>query len=382
MKTNYDAIIIGGGIVGLATAFNLAKAGIGDILLLEKELFVGSGATAKCAGGIRAQFSSKVNIEVSIKSIEVFEHFEDITGEPALYDQVGYMFLLTDPATVEPYTKAYELQKSVGLNVRMIDPDEVIKIAAPVRNNDVIKATFCSRDGLGDPHEFMQGYFRASKRLGVEIRTEFPVTGIVLNSGKVTGVKTPNGEIATPLVINAAGPYSKVIGEMAGIKIPIEPYRRQIVTTGQLDFIPETMPMVVDVSSGLYCHKESKGLLMGWADDSVAAGFDESQDPDYNDNILMKALDRIPRLETAEVANSWAGLYETTPDHHAILGFADKVEGFFIIGGFSGHGFMHAPGAAILAAEMITGQTPSIDVSRLALNRFVGGTIEEEVNVI
>lgn len=382
MKTNYDAIIVGGGIVGLATAFNLAKAGFGDILLLEKELFVGAGATAKCAGGIRAQFSSKVNIEVSIRSIEVFEHFEEITGEPALYDQVGYMFLLTDPDTVEQYTRAYELQKSVGLDVRMIDPDEVIKIAPPVRIDDVIKATFCPRDGLGDPHEFLQGYFRASKRLGVEIKTESPVTGIILNGHKVTGVKTPGGEISSPLVVNAAGPYSKVIGEMVGIKIPIEPYRRQIVTTGQLDFIPESMPMVVDVSSGLYCHKESRGLLMGWADDSVKPGFDESQDPDYNDTILMKALDRIPRLETAEVANSWAGLYETTPDHHAIVGFADEVEGFFIIGGFSGHGFMHAPGAAILAAELITGKKPSIDVSRLALNRFVGGTIEEEVNVI
>jgi sarcosine oxidase subunit beta len=382
MKTNYDAIIVGGGIVGLATAFNLAKAKFGDILLLEKELFVGSGATAKCAGGIRAQFSSKVNIEVSIKSIEVFEHFEEITGEPALYDKVGYMFLLTDDATVEPYTKAYELQKSVGLDVRMIDSDEVAKLAPPVRTDDVIKATFCPRDGLGDPHEFLQGYFRASKRLGVEIVTETPVTGILVSGGKVTGVKTPAERFWSPLVINAAGPYAKVIGEMANVRIPVEPYRRQIVTTGQLDFIPDTMPMVVDVSSGLYCHKESRGLLMGWADGSVEPGFDESQDPDYNDNILMKALDRIPRLETAEVANSWAGLYETTPDHHAILGFADEVEGFFIIGGFSGHGFMHAPGAAVIAAEMIARKGPSIDVSRLAPNRFVGGSIEEEVNVI
>jgi sarcosine oxidase subunit beta len=382
MRTNYDAIIVGGGIVGLATAFNLAKANFGHILLLEKELFVGSGATAKCAGGIRAQFSSRVNIEVSMKSIEVFENFEAITGEPALYDQVGYMFLLTDQATVDPYTQAFELQKSVGLDVRMIGPDDVLKLAPPVRIDDVIKATFCPRDGLGDPHEFMQGYFRASKRLGVEIMNETPVTDIIVTDGKVTGVKTPIGEIATPLVIDAAGPYAKLVGEMAGVKVPVEPYRRQIVTTGQLDFIPETMPMVVDVSSGLYCHKESRGLLMGWADDTVEPGFDESQDPDYNDNILMKALDRIPRLETAEVANSWAGLYETTPDHHAIIGFADEVAGFFIIGGFSGHGFMHAPGAGIIAAELIAGQQPSVDIGHLAPNRFVSGNIVEEVNVI
>jgi sarcosine oxidase subunit beta len=382
MKKNYDAVIIGAGIAGLATAFSLAKAGLGNILILEKELFVGSGATAKCAGGIRAQFSSKVNIEVSMKSIDVFEHFEAITGEPALYDQVGYLFVHTEEKTVAPYMKAYEMQRSLGLEVQVLGPQEVSQLAAPVRTDDIITATFCPRDGLGDPHEFLQGYFRASKRLGVDILTETPATGIHRQGNRITGVATPQGDFSTPLVINAAGPYAKLIGDMIGVRIPIEPYRRQIVTTGELDFIPATMPMVVDVSSGLYCHKESKGLLMGWADSNVQPGFDESQDPEYNDTILMKALDRIPRLETAEVANSWAGLYESTPDHHAILGFADGIEGFFIIGGFSGHGFMHAPGAGIIAAEMITGKGPSIDVSRLALSRFVTGKVEEEANVI
>ena len=382
MKTNYDAIIIGGGIAGLATAFNLAKMNFGDIVILEKDLFVGSGATAKCAGGIRAQFSSKVNIEISSKSIEIFEHFEDITGEPAFYDQVGYMFILTDEATVAPYLAAAELQKSLGLEIDIFSADDVKRIAAPVRTDDIIKATFHKRDGLGDPHEYLQGYFRASKKAGVDILTEAPATGLTIVGGKIKGVSTPKGDFEAPIVINATGPYSKLIGAMAGITIPIEPYRRQIVTSGELDFIPATMPMVVDVSSGLYCHKESKGLLMGWADKDVPPGFDESQDPDYNDNILMKALDRIPQLETAEVANSWAGLYESTPDHHAIIGFHDEVRGFFTIGGFSGHGFMHAPGAGFIAAEIISGKSPSIDISRLSPGRFAKGNIEEEINVI
>jgi sarcosine oxidase subunit beta len=382
MTKSYDAIIIGAGIAGLATAFNLAQEKFGNILVLEKEMFIGAGATAKCAGGIRAQFSSKVNIEISKKSIEIFENFKDITGEPALYDQVGYMFLLTDESTVKPYMKAADLQRSLGLTIDILDADDVKKIAPPVLTDDIIKATFHSRDGLGDPHEFLQGYFRASKRQGVEILTETPATGITVENGKITGVETSNGNFEAPVVINAAGPYSKLIGDMVGIKIQIEPFRRQIVTSGALDFIPATMPMVVDVSSGLYCHKESKGLLMGWADKDVEAGFDESQDPDYNDNILMKALDRIPQMETATVANSWAGLYETTPDHHAIIGFHDKVEGFFTIGGFSGHGFMHAPGAGLVAAEIISGKEPSIDISRLAPDRFVNGPVEEEINVI
>ncbi|MDD4053206.1 MAG: FAD-binding oxidoreductase [candidate division Zixibacteria bacterium] len=382
MKTEYDAIVIGGGIAGLATAFNLAKFKFGDILILEKEMFIGSGATAKCAGGIRAQFSSKINVQISLKSIEVFEHFEGITGEPALYDQVGYMFVLTDPATVEPYMKAVELQRSLGMDVKLFGPDDVAKIAPPVRTDDIIKATFFARDGLGDPHEYLQGYFRACKRMGVDVLTETPATEIIVKNGQITGVKTPNGEFSTPIVINAAGPYAKIIGKMAGVNVPVDPLRRQIVTSGEVNFIPATMPMVVDVSSGLYCHKESKGLLMGWADPNVKPGFDESQDPDYNDTILMKALERIPKMETAEVANSWAGLYETTPDHHAIVGFADEPKGFFIAAGFSGHGFMHAPGAGIVAAEVISGRTPSIDIARLSLSRFVAGAVEEEVNVI
>lgn len=382
MNTNYDAIIVGGGIAGLATAFNLAKMDFGKILLLEKELFVGAGATSKCAGGVRAQFSSAVNIEISIKSIEIFEHFEEITGEPALYDQVGYLFLLTDQVTVKPYLQAAELQRSLGLDVEVIGAKEVAELAPPVRIDDIISATFCHRDGLGDPHEFLQGYFRACKRMGVDVLTETEATGLLMNGRKIIGLKTRQETYSTPLVINAAGPYAKLIGEMAGIRVPIEPLRRQIVTTGELDFIPSTMPMVVDVSSGLYCHKESKGLLMGWADPNVKPGFDESQDPEYNDTILMKALDRIPRLETAEVANSWAGLYETTPDHHAILGFAGEVEGFFTIAGFSGHGFMHAPGAGVVAAELISGKEPSTDVSRLAPDRFSGDEPAEEINVI
>lgn len=382
MKNSYDAIIVGGGIIGLATAFNLAKMKFGNILVLERDLFVGSGATSKCAGGIRAQFFSRANIEVSMKSIEIFEKFEDITGEPALYDQVGYTFLLTQDDTVESYLKAVELQQSLGLDVRVIGPDDIKELAPPVRTDDIIKATFCPRDGLGDPHEFMQGYFRASKKLGVDIVTEKEVTGIIVDNGKVAGVKTDSEDISTPLVINAAGPYARKIGEMVDVEVPVDPYRRQIVTTGELDFIPQTMPMVVDVASGLYCHKESKGLLMGWADTSVEPGFDESQDPDYNDNILMKALDRIPKLEEAEVGNSWAGLYETTPDHHAIIGFAEEIEGFFVNAGFSGHGFMHAPGAGLLAAEVIAGREASVNIDRLALGRFARGPVEEEVNVI
>ncbi len=382
MINKADAIIVGGGIVGLATAFNLAKMKFGKILVLEKEMFLGTGATAKCAGGVRAQFTTKVNIQMSMKSEEILVNFEELTGWPAVYDQVGYMFLLSDENELAQFSKAVELQKSLGLPVDLIDIKQVNEIAPPVRTDDIIKATFCKNDGLADPNDMIQGYASAAKKVGVEIETECEVTGLTLAGDKITAVQTNKGMISTNMVVNAAGPYAKVIARMTGIELPVEPVRRQIVTTGALDYILHTFPMVVDVRSGLYFHRESPGLLLGWADKDVPPAFDESVDPDYTDNILMKALDRVPKLETAEIQKAWAGLYETTPDHHAIIGFEPELKGLFYNNGFSGHGLMHAPAAGLVAAEMICGKETSVDVSSLSPARFAKGATVEETNVI
>lgn len=382
MKKTADVIIIGGGIIGLSTAYNLARHKYGKIVVLEKEMFLGTGATGKCAGGIRAQFSTRVNIEMSMKSEEILVNFEEETGYPVVYDQVGYMFLLSDEKELEAFTKAVELQRSLGLEVDLIDPPEINKIAPLVRTDDIIKATFCRQDGIADPNDMIQGYASAARNLGVENLVENEVTGLKMADNTIKGVKTNQEEIEAPLVINAAGPYAKVIAKMAGVDLPVEPIRRQIVTTGPLDYVEATLPMVVDVTSGLYFHKESAGLLMGWADPSIKPAFDESVDPDYTDNILMKALERMPKLETAEIAKSWAGLYETTPDHHAIIGYSNEIEGLFFINGFSGHGLMHAPAASLVAAEMICGKKTTVDITRLSPRRFAEGQVTTETNVI
>jgi len=382
MNKTADIVIIGGGIIGLSAAFQLARLNAGKIVVLEKEMFLGTGATAKCAGGIRAQFSTRINIEMSMKSEEMLVNFEKEYDYPIVYEQNGYMFLLFNDRQVAGFTKAFEMQRSLGLNVEWLDIPRINELAPPVKTDDVIKATFCQDDGIADPSDMINGYSTIARKLGVAIEIETEVTGINVEAGEIKGIVTNKGEIAAPLVINAAGPYAKVIGEMAGIDVPVEPIRRQIVTTGPLDYIPPTFPMVVDVGSGLYFHKESPGLLLGWADPDVEPGFDESVDPDYTDTIIMKALDRVPRLETAEMAKSWAGLYETTPDHHAIIDYADEVKGFFVCSGFSGHGLMHAPAAGLVAAEKIVGQDTSIDISPLSLRRFAKGKLIEETNVI
>jgi len=382
MRTTADAVIIGGGIIGVATSFYLARQNFGQIIVLEREMFTGSGSTSKAAGGVRAQFSSKINVEMSMLSERVFSNFKEETDSDAVYDKVGYMFLLSESSDIEAFKKAYEIQRSLGLDVNLLKPDEVLEIAPHVRVDDIELATFCKDDGLADPSDFLSGYERAARRLGVEIATETEVTGITVESGKITQVVTNQGTIDTPLVLNCAGAWAGQVGELIGAKVPVEPYRRQCVTTGELDYIQPNFPMVVDVKSGLYTHKESKGLLLGWADRSVEPSFDISVDPDYTDNILERALDRIPRLETAEIANQWAGLYETTPDHRSIIGWEPSVGGMFLVTGFSGHGLMHAPAAGIVTAEIITGQTPSLDVTDLSPERFTKGEFVEETNVI
>jgi len=382
MRKQADAVIIGGGIIGVSVAFYLAREKYGNVVLLEKETLLGTGSTCKAAGGIRAQFSDKTNIRMSMLSAEIFTRFKDETGHDALFDQVGYMFLLEEEDAIKRFTADYELQKSLGLNVSLLKPEDIKQIAPQVSLEGIQLATFCPDDGLGDPAEFLTGYEKAAREHGAEIAIETEATGIVVESGKVTGVKTNQGDISTPLVIDCAGPLSKYVGKLAGVEVRVEPIRRQIVTTGELDFVKPSFPMVVDVKSGLYFHKESKGLLLGWADPAVQPSFDISIDPDYTDTILEKALDRIPLLETAEIANQWAGLYETTPDHLAIVGWEPSVEGMFICAGFSGHGFMHSPAAGLITTEILTGKEPSIDISPLSPERFAKGAIAAETNVI
>jgi len=382
MRNKADAVIIGGGIVGAAVAFFLAREHFGKVVLIEKQPLLGAEATSKAAGGIRAQFSTRVNVEMSMLSEKMFANFKEETGHDALFDRVGYMFLLEEEDDIVAFRKSYELQKSLGLPVQMLQPDEIPQYAPHVSLNGVQMATFCHEDGLGDPHEFLTGFEKGARAQGAEIVTDCEATDITVTAGKVQGVDTSKGPIATPLVINCAGPFAKLIGHMAGVDVRVEPIRRQIVTTGPLDFVKPDFPMVVSVRSGVYCHKESRGMLLGWADATVEPSFDISVDPDYTDNILERALDLIPQLEQAEVANQWAGLYEVTPDHHAIIGHEPEVAGLFHCAGFSGHGFMQAPAAGLVTAEILTGRKPSVDIDALRPERFGTGVEIEETNVI
>jgi len=382
MRTEADVVVIGGGIIGFSVAFHLAKLKFGSIVLVEKEATIGAGSTSKAAGGIRAQFSQKVNVEMSMFSQDFFRRFKEETGSEALFERVGYLFLLQTDSEVEDFKKSCEMQRRLGLPAQLLESDEILKIAPHVNVEDIKLGTFCKEDGIADPWEFLLGFEKAARRMGVEIFVDAEVTDIDTVAGEITAVETNKGTIKTSLVVNCAGVSSQKIGEMAGAKVKVEPFKRQIVTTGELDFVKPTFPMVVDVTSGLYSHNESKGLLLGWADKTRGPSFDISVEPDYTDAILEKALHRIPQLETAEIANQWAGLYESTPDHLSIIGWAPEVKGMFHCCGFSGHGVMHSPAAGKVTSEIISGKKPSIDINSLSPERFSKGKLVVETNVI
>lgn len=382
MKNKAEIVIIGGGIIGSAIAFYLAKKGKKDVVILEKDKFIGAGATAKCAGGIRAQFSSEINVKISLMAENLLEKFEEETGEEGIFDQCGYLFLVSTLEQEDIFRKNMELQRKNNVPVDWLTPEEIRDLAPKVKLDDIIGGTFCKKDGIGDPHVFTHGYANAAKKLGVAIELETRVTGINVESGTVKSISTSNGDIECGMVIDAAGPHIAEVAKLAGVEMPVEPVRRQISTTSPLSWLQPTFPMVVDVSSGLYFHRESGGLLLGWADPDTPPGFDESLDPDYTDEIIMKAMDRIPPLEDAGIASSWAGLYAVTPDHHAILGHVPDVNNLIVAGGFSGHGFMHGPAVGLLMAELIVDGNPSIDLTPLSIERFKEEKVVKETVVI
>lgn len=377
-----QVVVIGGGVMGASTAYHLAARGCTDVTLLERQPFFGLGATGKCAGGIRYQFSTEVNIRLSLKSLPMLEEFEAVTGMSAQVRHCGYLLLLTRETDVAAFRKNVELQHRLGVQTEWLGPDEVRRKVPLMRTEDVVAATFHQPDGLADPNSVVMGYINAARRLGARCLTEAEVTGLRVQGGRVRAVQTPQGEIACETVVNAAGPWAAPLGQMAGVALPVRPVRRQMLTTNPLPELPPDFPFTIDFAQSLYFHREGDGLLTGQSNPGQADGFDESVDEDWELIALENAIQRLPLLEQASRASHWAGLYEVTPDAHPILG-RTPVEGFLVVTGFSGHGFMHGPICGLLMAEeILDGQARTVDVSSLAYSRFAEGKLIREYNVI
>ncbi len=377
-----DIVIIGGGVMGASTAYHLAKRGVKNILLLEKEQFYGQGATGRCAGGVRYQFSTEINVRLSQISLPMLERFEAEIGQPIDYRHCGYLILLSDQKDLAQYEMNVRLQNRLGVDTMILEGDEIRQRLPMMNLEDVLAGTYNPRDGLVDPNSVVMGYIYAASRLGVNTLSGVEVIGLDIQGNAISGVNTSLGNVQTPVVINTAGPWAARIAKLAGVEIPITPLRRQILTTTPLPDIPADFPFVIDFAQSLYFHREGEGLLTGMSNPNETPGFDQEVDPEWEINHLEAASKRMPLLGKAGLQSHWAGLYENTPDAHPIFGVT-PVAGFYVCAGFSGHGFMHGPVSGLIMSEIILdGKAASLDVSELGLDRFKSGRLIREYNVI
>lgn len=377
-----EAIVIGGGVMGASTTYHLVERGLKDVVLLEKEEFFGQGATGRCAGGVRYQFATEVNIQLSLKSLPVLEEFKERFDQEVDYQKVGYLFLLTNEESLDQFRTNVELQHRLGVQTEWLTGEEVRKQLPMMNLEDVLAATNHAQDGVVDPHGVVMGYIATARRLGAKAFNGVEVVDIFTRSGKTAGVETNQGVISAPVVINAAGPWAGVVGDMAGVSIPVEPLRRQWLTTTPLPELPDDFPFLIDFSQSLYFHPEGGGLLTGMSNPDEEVGFDQSIDPEWELKHMEAAVQRLPLLATAGLSSRLAGLYENTPDAHPIFG-GTPLEGFYLVAGFSGHGFMHGPAAGQCTAEIVLdGQAAAVDVSMLDLGRFDENRLIHEYNVV
>jgi sarcosine oxidase subunit beta len=380
--TSADIVIIGGGVMGASIAYHLASRGMKNLILLEKEHLFGQGSTGRCAGGVRYQFGTEINIKLSLASLPMLERFRDELGQEINYHKCGYLFVLTNEHDVRVFKHNLDLQHNLGVQTEWMTGDDVRNRLPHMNLDDAIAGTFHQKDGLVDPNSVVTGYINAAQKMGARMINNVEVTGIQIGAGKIEGVETTQGVVKTRMVINAAGAWAGTIGKMAGVPIPVQPIRRQMFTTNPLKEIPEDFPFVIDFARSLYFHREGEGLLIGMSNPNETPGFDINVDEEWEITNLEAAIRRMPLLENASRASHWAGLYEVTPDAHPIFG-ESNVEGFLICAGFSGHGFMHGPIAGKLMSEYVTDNTFStVDVSSLDLARFDEGRSIKEYNVV
>jgi sarcosine oxidase subunit beta len=382
LPSTADIVIIGGGVMGASSAYHLAARGMKNIVLLEREQFFGQGATGRCAGGVRCQFATEINIRLSLASLPMLERFKDEIGEEINYRKCGYLFVLNNERDVVVFHRNVRLQHHFGVQTEWLSRDEIARRLPLMHFDDAVAGTFHAKDGLADPNSVVMGYLNAAKKMDVQAFNNVEVTGIIKRGDKVEGVRTRLGSISTRSILVAAGPWSAQVGRMAGVQIPIQPIRRQMFTTTPLPELPGDFPFVIDFAQSLYFHREGEGLLIGMSNPNEPPGLDQNIDKAFELVNLTAAIARMPLVEKSAMVSHWAGLYEVTPDAHPIFG-RTSVEGFFLVAGFSGHGFMHGPISGKLMAEFILdGKFSSVDVSMLDLFRFDEGRSIQEYNVI
>lgn len=380
LPASASVVIVGGGVVGTSAAFHLAEAGV-DVLLLERGA-LGGGSTSRAAGGVRAQFSDALNVAIAQRSLVAFRDFGRRPGWEIGLHQVGYLFVLSRESDVEAFTAGVAMQRTQGVPSRMLTAAETRELCPLLAGEDILGGAFSPEDGYVTPEAVVAGYAHGARRHGAVVRVRCAVTGIDVRAGRVTAVETDGGRVRTETVICAAGAWSQGVGAMAGVPLPVVPLRRQILFTEAMTGLPADLPMTIDFASSFYFHREGPGLLIGMSDPAETPGFDVTTTDDWIPGLLAVAARRAPRIADAGIRGGWAGLYEMTPDHNAIIGEAAEVSRFLYATGFSGHGFLQGPAVGEILRDLVLGRPALVDVSGLSAERFGGEALRPEFNVV
>jgi sarcosine oxidase subunit beta len=380
LPSSASVVIIGGGVMGLSAAYHLARAGVSDVLVLERDT-LGSGSTCKAAGGVRAQFSDPVNIELGRRSLRAYERFAEELGQEIDLHRSGYLFLLDDPDHVTAFEANVALQNSLGVPSRMISPAEAKGLSPMVDLDGILAAAWSPEDGHCTPESVVLGYAGGARRAGARIVTHCAVTGIETVDGQVRAVLTDGGRVETDTVVCVAGAWSAAVGELVGVDLPVVPLRRQILVTEPMSGLDPATPFTIDFATSLYFHREGPGLLLGMSDPDERPGFELGRTDAWLPRLGEAIERRVPALADVGIASGWAGLYEMTPDHNALVGEADGVSRFLYATGFSGHGFLMGPAIGEVLRDLVLGRDPVVDVAGLSVDRFAD-SVRPELNIV
>ncbi|GGN58609.1 FAD-dependent oxidoreductase [Streptomyces albiflavescens] len=377
-----DVVIIGGGVMGASAAFHLAEAGVTNIVVVERG-DLGRGSSGKPIGGVRAQFSDPLNIELGSRSLRAYQEFPHRPGADIKLDTVGYLFLLDSERQASDFETSVGVQNSLDVPSRMISPSEARRLCPYIGTDGLVAAAYSPADGHARPALVVQGYAQAAARAGVTIATHTAVSGIDTAGDRVTGVHTSHGRIACGTVICTAGAWSAQIGDMAGVHLPVRPVKRQLAFTEPLTPPAPRIPFTIDFSSTAYFHNSDDGLLFGLADPDQEDGFDVTWTPEWLERFRTVARHRAPALADMKTVGGWAGLYEVTPDHNALIGRSGELPNFLYAAGFSGHGFLQAPAVGEVVRDLYLEREPFTDISPLSAERFHhGAAIRPEAHVV
>lgn len=378
-----DVVIVGGGVVGCSIAFHLAERQAGRVIVVERGQ-VGAGTSARGSGGVRLQFSTAVNIQLSLQAVPFFEQFAERFGVDPEYQQRGYLFLAHDEELLGVFRCNVALQHEHGVPSRVVSPDEIRAIVPYVNVEDVLGGTYCAKDGRANPRKVLHVFLDEARARGVEVREWTTVTGLRRSGDRVAGVQTAYGQIESPVVVNAAGPWAAALSALAGVDEPIRPLRRQQFLTEPTEVVPKPTPFVIDGDRSFSFHTLGDQIRVGMASPGETSGWNDQPDPDLIPTIRRRLAHRAPVLGELAIVGGYAGLYEMSPDAHPIIGWAPGAPGLLLCNGFSGHGFMHSPISGRLVAELILdGAAQTVDITPLRPSRFAeGAAIEERLAIV